>query len=112
MEGKALHSARKTAGKKNGGQALQKDGRQGCKSLLLTSSGANPSFCPNPLPADRWQLLKNRPKRHFSARALFEKENKGSHGAGHLVSPTKVKALAVSITKRNLDFLRVEDFGK
>jgi len=33
-------------------------------------------------------------------------------GAGHLVSPTKVKALAVSITKRNLDFLRVEDFGK
>jgi hypothetical protein len=33
-------------------------------------------------------------------------------GAGYLVSPTKVKALAVSITKRNLDFLRVEDFGK
>jgi hypothetical protein len=33
-------------------------------------------------------------------------------GAGQPVSPTKVKALAVSITKRNLDFLRVEDFGK
>jgi len=44
--------------------------------------------------------------------ALFEKENKGSLGAGHLVSPAKVRALAVSITKRNLDFLRVEDFGK
>jgi hypothetical protein len=47
----------------------------------------------------------------FFALALF-KENKGSPGAGHPVSPTKVKALAVSITKRNLDFLRVEDFGK
>jgi len=33
-------------------------------------------------------------------------------GAGHLVSPTKVKALAVLITKRNPDLLRVEDFGK
>ena len=26
----------------------------------------------------------------FFVLALFEKENKGSHGAGHLVSPTKV----------------------
>jgi hypothetical protein len=33
-------------------------------------------------------------------------------GAGYPVSPTKVKALAFSITKRNLDFLRVGDFGK
>jgi len=48
----------------------------------------------------------------FFVFAFFEKENKGCPGAGHLVSPTKVKALAVSITKRNLDFLRVEDFGK
>ena len=32
--------------------------------------------------------------------------------AGRLVSPTKVRALAVSITKRNLDFLRVGDSGK
>ena len=32
--------------------------------------------------------------------------------AGHLVSPTKVRTLAVSIKKRNLDFLRIEDFGK
>jgi hypothetical protein len=32
--------------------------------------------------------------------------------AGRLVSPIKVRTLAVSITKRNLDFLRVEDFGK
>jgi hypothetical protein len=55
---------------------------------------------------------KDSPKRYFLALALFEKENKGSHGAGHLISPTKVKALAASITKRNLDFLRVEDFGK
>jgi len=55
---------------------------------------------------------KDSPKRYFFALALFEKENKGSCGAGYPVSPTKAKALAVSITKRNLDFLRVEDFGK
>jgi len=54
---------------------------------------------------------KDSPKRYFFALALFEKEKKGSPGAGHLVSPTKVEALAVSITKRNLDFLRVEDLA-
>jgi len=43
---------------------------------------------------------------------LLEKGFSLSGGAGHPVSPTEVKALAVSITKRNLDFLRVEDFGK
>jgi len=56
---------------------------------------------------------KDSPKRYFIfALALFKKENKGSPGAGHHFSPTKVKALAVSITNRNLDFLRVKDFGK
>jgi len=57
-------------------------------------------------------VAKDSPKTPFFALARFEKENKGSPGAGYLVSPTKVKALAVSITKRNLDFLRAEDFGK
>jgi hypothetical protein len=67
-------------------------------------------FAPIPslLTADNCKRL----VQNFFALALFEKENKGSPGAGHLVSPTKVKALAVSITKRNPDFLRVEDFGK
>jgi len=33
-------------------------------------------------------------------------------GAGYPAKPTKGKALAVWITKRNLDFLGVDDSGK
>jgi hypothetical protein len=44
--------------------------------------------------------------------ALFEKGLRLTALEGHPVSSDKEKAGAVLITKRNLDFLRVEDFGK